>query len=223
MLSLSLLAWRLFGEEESVVIHPSTEHKFINDNIGFGVFATAYIPAGTIIYTKDALEILIEADSALLDIPAYRHIIEKYSYTEPNGVRVLSWDLGKYVNHSCDNNCLSTGYGFEIAIRDIHPGDQITDEYGVFNLERDFHCNCGSDQCRRLVGSGDFERYHKHWDNILKIVLRKVHEIPQPLFPYVDPAVLADLEVYLTTRKNYKSIYLLKYQDPYAQPRLKVR
>ena len=57
--------------------------------------------------------------------PIYKDVIEKYSYTEPNGNMILSWDIAKYVNHCCNCNIISTGYGFEIAIRDIQPGEEL--------------------------------------------------------------------------------------------------
>ena len=31
------------------------------------------------------------------------------------------------VNHSFKSTCMSTAYDFEIAIRDIYPGEQLTD------------------------------------------------------------------------------------------------
>ena len=34
------------------MMHPSIELKPVNPQIGYGVFATAFIPAGTIVYVK---------------------------------------------------------------------------------------------------------------------------------------------------------------------------
>ena len=41
------------------MIHPKTELRFVNDDIGYGVFATEFIPKGTILYVKDELEIKV--------------------------------------------------------------------------------------------------------------------------------------------------------------------
>ena len=38
------------------MIHPNTRLGFVNEEIGYGVFATALIPKGTIVYVKDDLE-----------------------------------------------------------------------------------------------------------------------------------------------------------------------
>lgn len=41
------------------MIHPKTELRYINDTVGYGVFATDRIPKGTIVYVKDSLEITV--------------------------------------------------------------------------------------------------------------------------------------------------------------------
>ena len=35
------------------MIHPATELRWVGSSIGYGVFATAVIPRGTIVYVKD--------------------------------------------------------------------------------------------------------------------------------------------------------------------------
>ena len=67
-------------------------------------------------------------------------IIKKYAYRNQDGKFVLCWDLGKYVNHSFHANCMGTAYEFEIAIRDINPGEQLTDDYGTLNIDEPFEC-----------------------------------------------------------------------------------
>jgi len=39
--------------------HPKTKLRFVNDDIGYGVFATELIPKGEILYVKDELEIKV--------------------------------------------------------------------------------------------------------------------------------------------------------------------
>ena len=38
------------------MIHPKTEIKFINNEVGYGVVATEFIPAGTITWVLDKLD-----------------------------------------------------------------------------------------------------------------------------------------------------------------------
>lgn len=170
------------------MIHPATELRFISPSIGFGVFATAFIPQGTLVYVQDALEIVLPADHPLLTADIYRPILDKYSTVEKDGSRLLSWDIARYVNHSCQSNSLSTGYGFEIAVRDIQPGEEITDDYGLFNLPYEMPCACGHSGCRHSVRPSDFETLAAAWDEELEPALTRVIPLEQPLWRYLDEA-----------------------------------
>lgn len=193
------------------MIHPGTQLNGVSDSIGVGVFATAFIPEGTIVYVQDALEIeLSPADFAALDEPL-RSVAEKYSFIDPRGYRILSWDTAKYVNHSCDPNTMSSGYGFEIALRDIEPGEEITDEYGLFNLQHDIECLCGGEQCRKVIRSTDIDRLYRRWDQRVQDALRHIREVEQPLLELMDPRRRAELEDYLDTGRGYRSVRDLKW------------
>ena len=150
------------------MIHPNTELRLINDTVGYGVFATKRIPQGTIVYVKDSMEIEISPTQYLLYQPEMQDSIEKYSYIDERGYRIISWDFGKYVNHCCNCNSISTGYGFEIAIRDIEIGEQITDEYGIFNLQEEMTLQCGFEGCRKTIKPSDFDDYYQEWDEKIK-------------------------------------------------------
>jgi hypothetical protein len=192
------------------MIHPDTALKFVNPQIGHGVFATAFIPLGTIVYVADALEIKIEADHPLRQDPLYKNIIDRYTFIEPDGCAILSWDIAKHVNHCCHYNILSTGYGFEIAVRDITAGEEITDDYGIFNLENALDLVCQQPACRQKVTSTDFEHCTVQWDSDIKRALSRFQHVPQPLLPYVDPDTYRELMLYLETGIQYKSIIALK-------------
>ena len=110
------------------MIHPNTELRHIDDIVGYGVFASKDIPEGTIVYVKDSLELVISPTDYLMHSKEVKDVIDKYSYLDQNGDRIVSWDFAKYVNHCCNCNTISTGYGFEIAIRDTKRGEQIFKE-----------------------------------------------------------------------------------------------
>ncbi len=179
------------------MIHPATELRYISPSIGFGVFATEFIPQGTIVYVQDALEIVLPADHPLLTADIYKPILDKYSTVEKDGSYLLSWDIARYVNHSCNSNALSSGYGFEVAVRDIAPGEEITDDYGLFNLPYDMPCACGNANCRGNVRPSDFDAFIDQWDANLQPALEKLEDHDQPLWRYLDEetkaAVLADM------------------------------
>ena len=190
------------------MIHPATELRYISPSIGFGVFATTFIPQGTIVYVQDALEIVLPADHPLLTADIYQPILDKYSTVEKDGSRLLSWDIARYVNHSCQSNALSTGYGFEIAVRDIQPGEEITDDYGQFNLPYDMPCACGHAACRGSIRPSDFTALVHQWDAQLSAALCQLNNLEQPLWRYLDEetqtAVTQDLAL-----GNFRSVQAL--------------
>ena len=202
------------------MIHPDTEVRFVNPSIGYGVFATADIPRGTIVYVKDQLEIQLSehAFNALDD--EHKAIAGKYSYIDENGIRILSWDHAKYVNHRCDCNTISTGYGFEIAIRAIWKGEEICDDYGLFNLEEEVPLACRCTCCRKVLRPDDLERYHETWDESIKSALEQVSGVRQPLMKFMDPDVRTRLRAYLCGEAPYTSVLALRYRpEKHAAPR----
>lgn len=193
------------------MIHPDTELRFITDSIGFGVFATKHIPEGTITYIKDSLEIEISPNDFLTHSHEMQQVIEKYSYIDERGFRVISWDIAKYVNHCCQCNTISTGYGFEMAVRDILPGEQLTDEYGIFNIKDEMQVTCGKDGCRKWVRPEDFDRYYPIWDEKIKHALPKIFHVSQPLMFLMSSEIRQELNEFFTDPQKYKSVYSLKF------------
>ncbi|MCB0569119.1 MAG: SET domain-containing protein [Phaeodactylibacter sp.] len=194
------------------MIHPHTRIQFINEDMGYGVFATQFIPRGTITYVKDSLELEVFPEAYQAYSPEMQEVIEKYSYIDERGVRIISWDFAKYVNHCCNCNTMSTGYGFEMAIRDIHPGEEITDEYGIFNIPEEMGLFCKHENCRLKVQPDDFDRYYPKWDEQLKAALAFFSGVEQPLFPLLDLSTQAEVRAFLDDPGKYKSVYALKFQ-----------
>jgi uncharacterized protein len=192
------------------MIHPETELRQVSPEVGYGVFATTFIPKGTIVYIKDELELVFKPDDPRRNDPLYKDIIEKYSYMEPNGNMVLSWDIARFVNHCCNCNIISTGYGFEIAIRDIHPGEEITDEYGLFNSGWEMNLVCSVPGCRGKLAPNDIDDNYKKWDAQIKSSFENFNKISQPLLKYMREKTYLKLKNYLDTGKEYVSVKHLK-------------
>ncbi len=199
------------------MIHPNTELRLVNEQIGYGVFATSHIPEGTIVYVKDSLDLTISPADYLMHSEEMQKIIEKYSYVDQNGNRILSWDFAKYVNHCCNCNSISTGYGFEIAIRDICKGDQITDEYAVFNLDQPMTLACGELSCRKVILPADFEKYYEEWDRKISRSIRRLFKVEQPLMPFIDQSTRTSLDELNLKPETYKSVYSLKHFYPHSK------
>ncbi len=162
------------------MIHTNTELRFISDEIGYGVVATKFIPAGTITWIQDRLD-RIFTPSEVAELPQiYQDIIDYYTFRNNKGNYILCWDNGRYVNHSFNSNCLTTAYDFEIAIRDIQVGEQLTDDYGYLNIATPFR---GIDEGtkRKVVYPDDLKKYYKVWDKKIAKVFDKITQVKQPL------------------------------------------
>ena len=195
------------------MIHPSTELRFVSPEIGYGVFAKEFIPKGTVVYVKDSLEIEVTPKKYLKLDDYARSVVDKYSYRDERGYRIVSWDAAKYVNHSCSRNTISTGYGFEIALRDIQVDEEITDEYAIFNLEKQFECGCDSKNCRKYISPSDFESLFEVWDKEIKEAMTNYQNVEQVLEQYIDEKLFKKLTKYLETGKEYKSVYSLHLKE----------
>ncbi len=168
------------------MIHPSTELRFINPLIGFGVVATARIPRGTITWARDPLDRAMTSSEVERLGELFRAQLDKYSFIDGEGRHVLCWDIARYVNHSCDPVCLAPGFDFEIAVRDIEPGEQLCDDYGTLNPLEPFECGCGMPQCRKMVRPDDHVRLADTWDQQVRLAFPSIPLVDQPLWPLVN-------------------------------------
>jgi uncharacterized protein len=171
------------------MIHPDTELRFINDKIGYGVVATKLIPKGTITWVLDKLDrVFTRAQVEQMDA-LYQDVLDKYTYRNPEGNYVLCWDNARFVNHSSNSSCITTAYDFEIAIRDIHPGEELTDDYGYLNLEEPFEVVPEPSSNRNVVYPDDLLRYYPIWDEKLLAAFPHLEKVDQPLLPLVEKSV----------------------------------
>ena len=197
------------------MLHPHTELQFINEQIGYGVVATHFIPRGTVTWMRDDFDQAFSAAQVERLAPVYRDIVEKYCFVDGQGDFILCWDLARYINHSCDPSCRSAGYDFELAVRDIHPGEELTDDYGSLNLEYDFRCACTSTICRETIHPDDLLNYAMQWDQIVAEPFQLMPTVAQPLWPLVKDKVI--LETVLACRVPIASCR----QNYYALPTLR--
>jgi hypothetical protein len=167
------------------MMHPAAELRYTSDSMGYGLFARKRIGKGTITWTGDELDQRFSEGQLARMNKACREQVVRFSYVDPNGMYVLCWDHGRFVNHSCDANCLSSGFDFEFAIRDIEPGEQICDDYGLMNLTSDMKCECGSPSCRESIGPRDIEKYADRWDELVRDAFPAIAHAQQPLWHLV--------------------------------------
>jgi hypothetical protein len=189
------------------MLHPHTEIRFISADIGHGVVATALIPKGTIVWALDGLDqILAPArEQALPEV--LRGLVQKYAFVDGRGQRILCWDHARFVNHSCRANCFGPGLDFELAIRDIHPGEELLDDYGGLNLAP-FRCCCGTMECRGMVLPHDIVALSAQWDSWIEDAFRQITAVEQPLWSVLNcqdevRAVLEGRAGLRSTREHY--------------------
>lgn len=171
------------------MIHPDTELRFINDKIGHGVVATRFIPKGTITWALDKLDRTFTPDQIRQMDKMYQEIMDKFTYRNPQGNYVLCWDNARFINHSANANCITTAYEFEIAVRDIHPGEELTDDYGYLNLDEPFEVLPEPGSNRNVVYPDDLLRYYPVWDAKLLEAFPELPKVDQPLFRILDKSL----------------------------------
>jgi hypothetical protein len=193
------------------MIHPHTELQYISDEIGHGVVATQLIPAGTITWVLDPLDREFTPTQYQKLDTLYKEILDTYTYRNNKGNYVLCWDHGRFVNHSFRSNCMTTAYDFEIAIRDIHPGEQLTDDYGYLNVETPFR---GVDEGteRKVVYPDDLLNYHQVWDEKLQQVFGRITNLYQPLLPFIGESLWKKVRNIVSGREEMDSILKNYYQ-----------
>ncbi len=167
------------------MLHPATRLSHLGGSLGTAVVASERIPAGSLAWVQDDLDRTLKPERVAALPPPLRAAVQNHGYFDRAGRIVLCWDNARYVNHSCDPNCISPGYGFEIAVRDIEPDEPLTNDYLALNLKCEFECQCGKPSCRHRVQGADTETLTAAWDQQLEAAMRHVFEVPQPLIELV--------------------------------------
>ncbi len=168
------------------MIHPDTELRFISAEKGYGIVATKFIPKGTITWVLDPLDRAFTPEEIKKLDPVYQDKLDTYSYRDHDGRFVLCWDNSKYINHSFHSNCITTAYNFELAVRDIQAGEELTDDYGYLNVTEPFECLPEPGTSRRMVMPDDLLHFHGEWDAKLKDAFRHFNKVPQPFLNLID-------------------------------------
>lgn len=110
---------------------------------GIGLFADEFIPKGTIIWRfTPGFDLKFTAEEIQKFPDRVQMYMKRYRWLSKKSDKYcMASDDAKYFNHSSTPNTLSAYYDDEDevvtkAIKDINPGDELTDNYGSF--EKDF-------------------------------------------------------------------------------------
>lgn len=137
------------------IANKKTEIRKINDEVGYGRFATDDINEDEIVYKNGGLWLTHDERKNFEE--DYFHLIDK-AYFFQGG---LSPELNGSHNHSCDPNCYVEDYTVR-AIRNIKKDEQLTIDYSSF-INHNYvilnKCGCGASDCREVVTGLDWLIY----------------------------------------------------------------
>lgn len=196
------------------MMHPNTELRYISKSIGYGVFATEFIPKGTITWVLDDLDQKFEKSYVDSLAPIFKDKLLKYSYRDCQNRYILCWDLARYVNHSFNPTCITTAYEFELAAVDIYPGDELTDDYGWLNLEEPFDCFPEEGCTRTKVMPDDILHFYQEWDRRADEAMKHFNQVEQPLKPFIYPQFIDKINAVAEGREEIDSILSYYFGDP---------
>jgi uncharacterized protein len=204
-------------QELNCMMHPDTQLGFVNDVVGAGVFATQFIPKGTIVWILDDLDQRLDKSYVDSLDPLRQQEVIRYGYRNCHGNYILCWDLGRFMNHSNSPNVVDLAYEFEVASRDIYPGEQLTCDYGCLNIESPFEClpEVGSD--RTIIYPDDLLRFANHYDAIAQDAMQFFNQVSQPLAHLVDPVYAEKIQEIATGRSVTDSIIKTYYSASKVQ------
>ena len=193
-------------------MHPHTEVRFISEQIGYGVVAVQDIPKGTITWVQDQLDNVYTPKDVEIMNDFSKEMIDKYTFRNGKGNFVMCWDISKYVNHSFKSNCISTAYDFEIAVRDIKAGEELTDDYGYLNVTEAFDAQDeGTDRTKVLPD--DLKNHHQIWDSQLESAFPHINKVDQPLKKLLSERTKTEIEKVINGEVQMASILNLYFQE----------
>ena len=110
-----------------------TEVKVATDpRMGLGLFATEFIPKDSIVWEfVEGVDIKVSVDRVEQMSEAQQEYFEKYAWIEDD-YYYSSCDLTNFVNHSYQPN-LKIIDEIMISLRDIHPGEELFENYAEFD------------------------------------------------------------------------------------------
>ena len=195
------------------MIHSHTELRFISPEIGYGVVATKLIPKGTITWASDQLDQVFTPSQVDSMDDVYKDIVNKYTFRNSNGEYILCWDHSRFINHSFNSNCITTAYNFEVAVRNIYPGEELTDDYGYLNCSEPFECLPEANSSRTHVMPDDLLHFYKEWDDKLISAFQYFNKVHQPLAFLIEPAYRKKVSSIVNGSEPMDSILNCFYSD----------
>ena len=125
------------------------------DKYSKGVFATQFIPKGTIVYFYLCKKCgkYSKEELAKMSKKELRFVIDHQVKLKSGEYSKFCDDRLSYINHSCNANILDSGKGFSIVVRDIEKGEEGKEDYRLLEGEDEVRfpggCKCGEPVCMK--------------------------------------------------------------------------
>ncbi|MDO9035173.1 MAG: SET domain-containing protein-lysine N-methyltransferase [Methanoregula sp.] len=147
-------------------------------NKGKGLYARQRVPKGTIICFESAGYRVIPAE----EYETMSESAKEHVYRRDDGTYIAPSDDSKYFNHSCDANVLDSRLGFDIVVKDIQKGKEVTYDYRAFSF-KEMQCHCGAKNCCKFITYEHPvpEKLRLFWAKKVDSALRQVNKVTQPL------------------------------------------
>ena len=113
------------------MLHPHTELRPVSSEIGLGVFATRFIARGTLVRVHDQWDVCCAPEKFQKLDPLQRDTLERFARITRGGEYRMSWDIARFMNHSCEPNAGLSGQVVLVAMRDIRDGEEILYDYAM--------------------------------------------------------------------------------------------
>lgn len=134
-------------------------------NLGRGTFVTEPIKKGELVIVQGGQMIGSDAFHTDAYMPIWYHAfqVEQDVYVCPFDLNKDTFDGVFNVNHSCNPTCGFKGQVTMVSLRDLKPGDEITFDYAMTDVESPgedweaMDCLCGSPDCRKKITGNDWK------------------------------------------------------------------
>lgn len=172
-------------------LNPHIEKRWINNQIGWGLFAVKPIKKGKTISVISGT--LMPKAEIVRSSSGFIEFLEKYSIEIDDDFILYPADTLSDVfcmNHSCNPNAGNPDPYSLIAMRDIKTDEQITYDYATTDTNDIFErgemgCCCGAANCRRIITGDDWlipelqEKYKGYFQPHIQRKIDALKQIPE--------------------------------------------
>ncbi|MCH2449913.1 MAG: hypothetical protein MK198_07165 [Gracilimonas sp.] len=107
---------------------------------------------------------------------------------------------------------MSTAHDFELAIRNIQPGEELTNDYGYLNVISPFR-PVDEGTKRKAVFPDDLLNFYKSWDEKVQNVFSDIIWQQQPLKPLISDELWDKIHSIIEGREEMESILVNYFRE----------